>query len=124
MSITRLVHHQLALFWGIAVWLGALCVSQLPWHVIFTIAILVFNNLCIFILFWWDKRSSTLAHSRVAEKNLLLAGLLGLNIATPIAMFVLKHKTIKPSFNFKLLAVLFFQSLVFGVLFVNLFILR
>ncbi|RXE87574.1 MULTISPECIES: DUF1294 domain-containing protein [unclassified Pseudoalteromonas] len=122
MSAVRLMHQQMGLFWGTGVWLGALCVSKLPWQAVISAVVLLVINLFIFALFWWDKRASTLAQSRIPERNLLLFGLLGLNIITPVAMYILRHKTIKPSFNFKLLMVLMMQTIVFGMLFIWLFI--
>ncbi|WP_223192117.1 DUF1294 domain-containing protein [Pseudoalteromonas piscicida] len=99
-----------------------LCVFKLPWQGVISAAVLLVINLFVFGLFWWDKRASTLAQSRVSERNLILCGLLGLNIITPLAMYMLRHKTIKPSFNFKLLMVLIIQTIVFAMLFIWLFI--
>ncbi|MEJ6473252.1 DUF1294 domain-containing protein [Pseudoalteromonas piscicida] len=121
MSAVRFMHQQMGLFWGTGVWLGVVCVAKLPWQPVYSAALLLVLNLIILLLFWWDKRASTLAQSRVSEKTLLLCGLIGLNICTPFAMYVLRHKTIKPSFNLKLLIVLVMQSLAFGALFIWLF---
>ena len=121
MSAVRLVHNQSGLFWGLSVWLGIVCLSKLPWPPLYTAVGLLILNLLTFAVMWWDKRKATLAADRVSELRLLTLALLGLNIITPVAMYLLRHKTQKPSFNYKLFMVLLLQTLLSGSLFLLLF---
>ncbi|MEI5637598.1 MULTISPECIES: DUF1294 domain-containing protein [unclassified Pseudoalteromonas] len=121
MSAVRLVQNQSGLFWGLSVWLGIVCLSKLPWPPLYTAVGLLILNLLTFAVMWWDKRKATMAADRVSELRLLILALLGLNIITPVAMYLLRHKTQKPSFNYKLFMVLLLQTLLSGSLFLLLF---
>ena len=121
MSAVRLVQNQSGLFWGLSVWLGIVCLSKLPWPPLYTVVGLLILNLLTFAVMWWDKRKATMAADRVSELRLLILALLGLNIITPVAMYLLRHKTQKPSFNYKLFMVLLLQTLLSGSLFLLLF---
>lgn len=121
MSAVRLVQNQSGLFWGLSVWLGIVCLSKLPWPPLYTAVGLLILNLLTFAVMWWDKRKATMASDRVSELRLLTLALLGLNIITPVAMYLLRHKTQKPIFNYKLFMVLLLQTLLSGSLFLLLF---
>jgi uncharacterized membrane protein YsdA (DUF1294 family)/cold shock CspA family protein len=64
--------------------------------------------------FAWDKRQAGLGERRVPELVLLGLSLLGGSPVALVAMFVLRHKTSKPSFQVKFVAVLMAQVFAFG----------
>jgi uncharacterized membrane protein YsdA (DUF1294 family)/cold shock CspA family protein len=60
--------------------------------------------------FAWDKRQAGLEGRRVRESVLLGLSLLGGSPAAAVAMFMLRHKTSKPSFKMKFALVLVAQA--------------
>ncbi len=64
--------------------------------------------------FAWDKHQAGLEARRVRESVLLGLSLLGGSPAAAVAMFMLRHKTSKPSFKLKFALVLVAQALAIG----------
>jgi uncharacterized membrane protein YsdA (DUF1294 family)/cold shock CspA family protein len=64
--------------------------------------------------FAWDKRQAVQGERRVPESVLLGLSLLGGSPAAMVAMFVLRHKSSKTSFQIKFVAVLLAQALALG----------
>jgi uncharacterized membrane protein YsdA (DUF1294 family) len=71
-------------------------------------------NLATFLLWGWDKRAAKKGNRRVPEKRLLwMAALLGAAGAwTGVQVF--RHKTIKHSFRWKLIAITVLQVALVG----------
>ena len=65
--------------------------------------------------FAWDKRQAGLEARRVRESVLIGLSLLGGSPAAAVAMFVLRHKTSKPSFQVKFIAVVVAQVFALAV---------
>jgi uncharacterized membrane protein YsdA (DUF1294 family)/cold shock CspA family protein len=68
-------------------------------------------GLATWAAFAWDKRQANLEGRRIRESVLLGLSLLGGSPAAAVAMFVLRHKTSKPSFRVKFALVAAVQGL-------------
>lgn len=57
-------------------------------------------NICVFLLYGWDKRRAKSERYRVSEKMLLLSALLFGALGALLGMHQFHHKTMKPVFRF------------------------
>lgn len=80
------------------------------------VAYLVGVNLTVLILYWYDKTAAIRGYTRVPERILLVLALAGGSPMALVSARLLRHKTIKRSYNYWLGLVLFIQvAAVFAV---------
>lgn len=75
---------------------------------------LVIINILSFVLMAYDKAQAKKHKARIAESAFMVLGILGGLVGVLSAMHVLRHKTVKRSFHFKMLiSLLSFNLLVY-----------
>lgn len=80
----------------------------------FLLYLLLLLNLITSLVFGLDKWFAIKNKQRISEKNLLLLSFFGGSLGAILAMILFKHKTAKPSFLWKFIAIIILQL---GVIF-------
>lgn len=78
---------------------------------------LIFINCISFLFFTIDKFLAQNQKRRISERNLLLLTFFGGSIGSVLSMFLFRHKISKPSFWWKVLAIVIFQVIVIYLIF-------
>lgn len=73
----------------------------MPW----LLAYLVVANLISFAMFGVDKQRARAGQRRISERDLLLSAAVSGTVGAWVGMSVFRHKTAKPSFQRKMVAV-------------------
>jgi uncharacterized membrane protein YsdA (DUF1294 family) len=78
----------------------------------YVFAFLIFINCISFLFFTIDKFLALKQHRRISERNLLLLTAFGGSIGSVLSMFLFRHKISKPSFWWKVVAIIILQIIV------------